>query len=69
MTKARVRVDIKGGVGRVTLARPEKANALDQESAHELVEVLMEFESDDAVRAVLLTADGDDFCDGVDLEA
>jgi methylglutaconyl-CoA hydratase len=29
----------------------------------------MEFEGDDAVRAVLLKADGDDFCSGVDLDA
>ncbi|MFI5244890.1 MAG: enoyl-CoA hydratase/isomerase family protein [Gemmatimonadales bacterium] len=69
MTKARVRVDIKGGVGRVTLARPEKTNTLDQQSAHELVDALMEFEGDDNVRAVLLAADGDDFCTGADLEA
>ena len=69
MTKARVRVAIAGAVGRVTLSRPEKKNALDQEAARELVDVLMEFEGDDAVRAVLLTADGDDFCGGADLEA
>jgi methylglutaconyl-CoA hydratase len=69
MTKARVRVDVAGGVGRVTLARPEKENVLDQETAHELVDALMEFEGDDIVRAVLVAADGDDFCVGTDLDA
>jgi methylglutaconyl-CoA hydratase len=52
----------------VTLARPEKANALDSQCVRELVDALMEFEGDDAVRAVLLNADGDDFCSGVDLD-
>ena len=66
---ARIRVDIAGAVGRVTLARPEKKNALDSQTVHELVDALMEFEGDDAVRAVLLKADGDDFCSGVDLDA
>lgn len=66
---ARVRVAITGGVGRVTLSRPEKKNALDQEATRELADALMEFEGDDAVRAVLLNADGDDFCGGADIEA
>jgi methylglutaconyl-CoA hydratase len=66
---ARVRSGIFSGVGRVTLARPEKKNALDQQTAQELTSALMEFEADDAVRAVLLAADGDDFCAGADLHA
>ena len=66
---ARVRIAMFGGVGRVTLARPEQRNAIDQQTAQELTSALMEFEGDDAVRAVLLTADGDDFCGGVDLKA
>jgi methylglutaconyl-CoA hydratase len=66
---ARIRVDIAGAVGRVNLARPEKRNALDAQCVHELVDAMMEFEGDDAVRAVLLCADGDDFCTGLDLDA
>jgi methylglutaconyl-CoA hydratase len=66
---ARIRVDIAGAVGRATLARPEKKNALDSQTCRELVDALMEFEGDDAVRAVLLRADGDDFCGGMDLDA
>lgn len=66
---ARIRVDTAGAVGRVTLARPEKKNALDAQCVHEIVDALMEFEGDDAVRAVLLKADGADFCAGADLDA
>jgi methylglutaconyl-CoA hydratase len=69
MTESRVRVGVAGGVGRLTLARPEKKNALDRQAAIELVDALMEFEGDDDVRVVLLTADGDDFCAGADLGA
>lgn len=65
----RVRVGIAGGVGRITLARPEKQNVLDQQAAHELTSALLEFEGDDQVRAVLLSADGADFCIGADIEA
>jgi methylglutaconyl-CoA hydratase len=66
---ARIRVDIVGAVGRITLARPEKRNALDAQCVHEIVDALMEFEGDDSVRAVLLKADGADFCAGADLDA
>jgi methylglutaconyl-CoA hydratase len=66
---ARIRVDVAGAVGRVNLARPEKRNVLDAQCVHELVDALMDFEGDDAVRAVLLCADGDDFCAGLDLDA
>ena len=69
MTQARVRVDVVGAVGRVHLARPEFHNALDQDTARELVEALMEFEGDDGVRLALLAADGVDFCAGADLDA
>jgi methylglutaconyl-CoA hydratase len=66
---ARIRIDTAGAVGRITLARPEKRNALDSQCVREIVDALMEFEGDDAVRAVLLKADGADFCAGADLDA
>ena len=66
---ARVRVGVAGGVGRMALARPEKRNAIDQQTAQEMTSALLEFEADDAVRAVLLTGDGEDFCSGADLAA
>lgn len=65
----RIRVQIDGGVGRITLARPEKKNALDQEAARELHQALEQCEADDRVRVVLLAADGPDFCAGADLAA
>ncbi|MBX6330551.1 MAG: enoyl-CoA hydratase/isomerase family protein [Gemmatimonadaceae bacterium] len=66
---SRVRVEVSGAVGRITLARPEKKNALDQTAAHELYEALDRHAREATVRVVLLDADGKDFCAGADLEA
>lgn len=66
---SRVRVSASDGVGRITLARPEKKNALDQEAARELLAALDELGADAEVRAIVLDADGPDFCAGADLEA
>jgi methylglutaconyl-CoA hydratase len=65
----RIRVERTGVVGRITLARPEKKNALDYAAARELRESLGELAADASVRVVLLAADGNDFCAGADLAA
>lgn len=65
----RIRVERADGVGRIILARPQKKNALDLAAARELRESLREFAADSAVRVVLLSAQGDDFCAGADLSA
>jgi methylglutaconyl-CoA hydratase len=64
-----VRVDRSGAVGRITLARPAKRNALDRAMADELFAALGQLESDPAVRVILIRAEGADFCAGADLEA
>jgi methylglutaconyl-CoA hydratase len=65
----RIRVERTGAIGRITLARPEKKNALDYTAASELRESLGELAADASVRVVLLSADGGDFCAGADLAA
>ena len=65
----RVRIERGAPVGRIALARPAKKNALDRRAAEELVEALKILGDDEAVRVVLLSAEGDDFCAGADLEA
>ena len=65
----RVRVERSGAVARVVLARPEKKIALDRRTADELVAALRALGDDDAVRAIALQGDGDDFCAGADLAA
>ena len=64
----RIVVTTDGAVGRITLARPEKRNALDRAAAEELAEALFKL-SESPVRVVTLGAEGPDFCAGADLEA
>ena len=55
------------GIARITLNRPEKRNALDAELIGELAEALHNSSEDHALRMVLLTGAGKDFCSGADL--
>lgn len=64
-----IRVERRGSIGRVTLARRENGNVLDRAAADTLFESLQRLESDNQVRVVHLTAEGDDFCLGTDLDA
>lgn len=63
----RIRLLRDGAIGRIILARPEKRNALDRQTADELFSALAQFESDPACRVIHLGAEGEDFCAGADL--
>jgi methylglutaconyl-CoA hydratase len=65
----RVRYEVREAerVAIVTLARPEKRNALDPETVAEIEESLAAAEADDRVATILLNAEGRDFCAGADL--
>jgi len=56
-------------VARVTLNRPDKRNALDSEMVSEIRRALAESAENSAVRVVLLSGAGKDFCSGADLAA
>jgi 2-(1,2-epoxy-1,2-dihydrophenyl)acetyl-CoA isomerase len=56
--------DVRNNVAYITLNRPEAANALNAELAHDLMEVSLRCEEDPSVRAVLLNAAGKLFCAG-----
>ena len=63
----RVLVEIAGGIGTVTLNRPEKLNALDRALCDELREALALLTNSDAVRVIVVTGAGRAFCAGADL--
>jgi methylglutaconyl-CoA hydratase len=65
---SRVTTSASGAIGRITLSRPEKRNALDRATADELAQALFAL-SESPVRVVALDAEGPDFCAGADLEA
>jgi 2-(1,2-epoxy-1,2-dihydrophenyl)acetyl-CoA isomerase len=58
-----------GGVGRITLNRPETLNAWTAEFGGELKQVVNEEAADPGVRAVLVTGAGRGFSSGADLKA
>src|SRR5215210_7815130 len=60
---------VEGHVALITLNRPEKRNALNDELVAGLKESLREADAREGVRAVLLTGAGADFCSGADLSA
>ena len=55
------------GVATVTLDRPEKRNAFNDQVIREIEEVFSEAGADDRVRAIVLTANGPSFCAGADM--
>jgi methylglutaconyl-CoA hydratase len=63
-----IRMSAEGSIGRITLARPEKKNALDRVMADELAEALFAM-SESPVKVVAIDGDGPDFCTGADLAA
>jgi E-phenylitaconyl-CoA hydratase len=56
-------------VALVTLNRPEKRNAINDEMRAELIEAFARFDADPSVRVVVLTGAGTAFCAGGDLSA
>lgn len=68
MNEDRVRYRVEDdGVAVVTLSRPEKRNALDPATIDALSEACEAAAADERVRAILLDAEGKDFCAGADL--
>lgn len=63
-----IRMSVEGAIGRITLARPEKKNALDRATADELAEALFAL-SESPVKVVAIDGEGPDFCTGADLAA
>ena len=62
-----LKVEIQGGVARVTLDRPEVRNAFDDALIAALTKAFLEVGSDKAVRALVLAGNGPAFCAGADL--
>ncbi|MGD0136067.1 MAG: enoyl-CoA hydratase/isomerase family protein [Bryobacteraceae bacterium] len=57
----------EAGIARITLNRPERRNALDQELLTELRDALRVAASDESVCVIVVTGAGKDFCSGMDL--
>ena len=69
MTYQTIKLDIADGIATLTLDRPAKKNALDISIRGEIADALARVRGDDAVRALVLTGAGEDFCSGGDLRS
>lgn len=62
-------VEKKGNVGVITLNRPDKLNAFNDELTFRFQDALKEMEKDKDVRAIVITGAGRGFCSGQDLQS
>lgn len=62
-----IRYDVADGIATLTLARPDKRNAMNERMFVEVADAAEQAGADAAVRAVVLTGDGPTFCAGIDL--
>ncbi|MFZ5632285.1 MAG: crotonase/enoyl-CoA hydratase family protein [Bacillota bacterium] len=65
----KVLVENKGKVCTVIINRPEVRNAVDRETADQLVEAFRAFDSDDSLNVAVLWGAGGTFCAGADLRS
>jgi enoyl-CoA hydratase/carnithine racemase len=64
---ADIRIDQADGIATLTLARPDKMNAITDAMYAALADALNGFADDAAVTVVLITGEGPDFCAGNDI--
>ena len=67
VTEDRVRIDVADHVGVVTLARPDKHNALDLAMFEAIIDAAGRMAEEPGVRAVVLHGEGPSFCSGLDI--
>jgi 2-(1,2-epoxy-1,2-dihydrophenyl)acetyl-CoA isomerase len=63
-----IRIERHGAVGVITIARRERFNSLDVETAQDLRKAGLQCARDPELRAVVLRGDGGVFCSGADLK-
>jgi enoyl-CoA hydratase/carnithine racemase len=64
-----LRYEVDGPVATITLARPDRRNAIDPEMSRDVHAALERIDEDRGVRAGVLTGEGEVFCAGADLKA
>jgi enoyl-CoA hydratase len=69
MTSPNVGTQVDGPVFIVTLHRPERRHAVDRPTASALQQAFETFEADAALKVLILTGSGGEFCAGADLRA
>ena len=65
--KQRVRLDVDGAVGTITMDRPNKLNALIPDMILRMVDLIEQVRRDNSIRVLVLRGEGRAFCAGDDL--
>ena len=65
----RVEVEIKNHIAHVSLARPDKHNAIDLDMFQTIVDTIKKLKKNRSIRAVILSGQGPDFCTGLDVKS
>ena len=60
--------EVEDGIALITLNRPERRNAMNQELLIHLYRSLDEVNRNDGIRVAILTGNGKSFCSGIDLQ-
>jgi len=66
MINDRIELMVEHNIAHVRFSRPEKMNALDQKMFKAIPQVAVKLRDDPSIRAVVLSAEGDNFCSGLD---
>ena len=64
-----ITLDIADGIATITLNRPDKLNAFTGKMMHEIIDAFDRTDSDDSVKAVIVTGAGKGFCAWADLSS
>lgn len=65
----RVKLTIKNNIAYAALARPEKLNAIDMAMFIAIDKTIKQLKKNREIRAVILTAEGENFCSGLDVKS
>lgn len=68
MTETHICASVDGGVGIITIDRPERFNSMDVSTARDFRRVGLQMARDDRVRCVIIRGTGKIFCSGADLK-
>ena len=69
MTYNAIKTNVENNVLTLTLNRPDRLNAFNLDMREEMIDVFTKANTDDEVRAIIVTGEGRGFCAGADLGA
>jgi enoyl-CoA hydratase/carnithine racemase len=69
MNNSRILLEVQQQIATVTLNRADKRNALDMKMFEAIAEMIKRLKKDRNIRVVIVKAEGEDFCSGLDIKS